>query len=102
MECQYFLFWWRWLPDSILLVSVYQEHSQFIGRTFQATARFQDSDIFQKAIKMVLMCILSVNYHFSRVKLYSGPTHVNYKFRKGNSYIPVKQREPIHLCKLFD
>ena len=27
----------------------------------QATAGFQDSDIFQKALKMALRCILSVN-----------------------------------------
>ena len=35
------------------------------GGTFQATARFQDSDILQKAFKMVLGCILSVNSHLS-------------------------------------
>ena len=32
-----------------------------VGVTFQATAGFQDSDIFQKAIKMAARCILSVN-----------------------------------------
>ena len=36
-----------------------------IDGTFQAAARFQDSNIFQKAIKMVLKCILSVNSHLS-------------------------------------
>ena len=33
------------------------------GGTFQATAGFQDSDIFQKAMKMALRCSLSVNPH---------------------------------------
>ena len=37
--------------------------------TFQATAGFQDSDVFQKAIKMVLRCILSVNSHLSGFNL---------------------------------
>ena len=37
--------------------------------TFQATAGFQDSDIFQKAIKMVFRCVLSVISHLSGFKL---------------------------------
>ena len=41
--------------------------------TFQATAGFQDSDVFQKAIKMSLRCILSVNSHLSGFKLKPGP-----------------------------
>ena len=40
-----------------------------MGGTFQATARFQDSDSFQKATKMALRCILSVNSHLSGFKL---------------------------------
>ena len=40
-----------------------------MGGTFQATARFQDSGIFQRAIKMAFRCILSVNYHLSGFKL---------------------------------
>ena len=37
--------------------------------TIQATARFQDSDFFRKAVKMVLRCILSVIFHLSGFKL---------------------------------
>ena len=37
--------------------------------TFQATARFQCSDIFHKTIEMALNCILSVNSHLSGFKL---------------------------------
>ena len=33
--------------------------------TFQATAGFQNSDIFQKAVKMAWRCILSVISEFS-------------------------------------
>ena len=33
----------------------------YMGGAFQATARFQDSGIIQKAIKMALRLILSVN-----------------------------------------
>ena len=40
-----------------------------MGGTFQATARFQDSDIFQKAIEVALRLILSVNSHLSGFKL---------------------------------
>ena len=32
--------------------------------TFKATAKFQDSDFFQKAIEMALRCILHVNSLF--------------------------------------
>ena len=35
-----------------------------MGGTFQAIAGFQDSDIFQKAIKMVLRCILGHCFTF--------------------------------------
>ena len=37
--------------------------------TFQVTASFQDSDIFQKATKMFLRCILIVNSDLSGFKL---------------------------------
>ena len=37
----------------------------YIGGTFPTTAGFQDSDFFQKAIKMVLRYILSVIFHLS-------------------------------------
>ena len=42
-----------------------------MGGTFHVAARFQDSDIciIQKAIKMVLRCILSVVSHLSGFKL---------------------------------
>ena len=43
--------------------------------TFQATAGFQGSVSFQKAIKMVLRCNLSVNSRLSGFKLEPGPTH---------------------------
>ena len=39
------------------------------GGTFQATARFQDSALFQKSIKMVLRCIFNVIFHVSGFKL---------------------------------
>ena len=48
---------------------VRQKHSQplfcdvYMGWTFQAAAGLQDSDIFQKAGKMVLRCILSAVCH---------------------------------------
>ena len=37
--------------------------------TCQATARWQDSDTFQKAIEMALRCILKVNSHLPGFKL---------------------------------
>ena len=37
--------------------------------TFQATARFEDLDIFQKATKMALRCTLSMNSNLSGFKL---------------------------------
>ena len=40
-----------------------------MGGTFQTTARFQDSDSFQKALKMVLRCILSVIFHLLGFRL---------------------------------
>ena len=42
----------------LVLIDVAQS-SHCIGGTFLATAGFQDSDIFQTAIKIVLRCILS-------------------------------------------
>ena len=36
-----------------------------MGGTFQAAAGFQDSDFIQKATKIALRCILSVNSHLS-------------------------------------
>ena len=41
----------------------------YMGGASQATVRFQDSDIFQKAIKMALRCILGMNSHLSGFKL---------------------------------
>ena len=46
-----------------------------MGGTFQATARFQDLNIFHKAIKVVLRYILSVNSHLSGFKLQPVSTH---------------------------
>ena len=41
-----------------------------MGGTFQATAGFQDSVfVFQKAIKVVLRCILSVIFRLSEYNL---------------------------------
>ena len=40
----------------------------YIGGTFQTMAGFQDSDFFQKAIKMVLRCIWSESFHLSGFK----------------------------------
>ena len=37
---------------------------KFMGWTFPAMAGFPDSDLCQKAIKMVLRCILNVILHF--------------------------------------
>ena len=45
--------------------------------TFQATVGFQESDFFQKAIKMVLRCILNVILHLSGFKLSPSSTNVN-------------------------
>ena len=43
--------------------------------TFQATAGFVDSDMFQKAVQMALRsCILSVNSDLSGIKFSPGPT----------------------------
>ena len=52
-----------------LLPFVLQIIDVFTGETFQTTAGFQDSDTFQKAIKIVLECILSVISHLSGFKL---------------------------------
>ena len=46
-----------------------------MGGTFQATAGFQDSDVFQKALKMVLRSILSASFHLSGFTLQPSPTH---------------------------
>ena len=51
----------RWWSDVHML-------HMWVG-LFQAAAGFQDSDIFQEAIEMVLRCILSVNSHLSGFKL---------------------------------
>ena len=47
--------------------------------TFQITAGFQDSDIFQKAIEMVLRCILGVISHLSGFKIEPGPIHAKFQ-----------------------
>ena len=39
-----------------------------MGGTFQVTAWFQDSDIFQKAMKMALRCIWSMNFTSFRIQ----------------------------------
>ena len=39
----------------------------YMGRTFQATAGFQDSDIFQRARKTVLSCIFECDFSPSRI-----------------------------------
>ena len=46
-----------------------------MGGTFPAMAGFEDSDFFEKAIKMVLKCILNVILHRSGIKLLPSPTH---------------------------
>ena len=46
-----------------------------MGGTIQATAGFQGSDFFLKAIKMFLRCILSVISHLSNFILLPGLTH---------------------------
>ena len=48
---------------------VSSQWEQCMDGTSQATAWFHDSDIFQKAVKMALGCILSVNSHLSGFKL---------------------------------
>lgn len=45
---------------------------------FLATAGFGELEFFQKAVKMVLGCILSVTLYLSGFKLWPCPTHVNY------------------------
>ena len=62
--------------SAAFFLAAYLTHNS-IGGTFQAIARFQDSDISQKAIKMALRCNLSVNSHLSGFKLYSDPIQVN-------------------------
>ena len=44
-------------------------HAIHVAGTLQATAGFKDSDSFQKAIKMVLRCILSAVSHLSGFSL---------------------------------
>ena len=58
----FFSFFWGCVPN-------------YIGGTFQATARFQGSDIFQKAYKIALRCVLSVHSHLSGVRLYLTWSH---------------------------
>ena len=45
---------------NVLFAARSSQMFSFLDGTFQATARFQDSNSFQKAIKMVLRCIFSV------------------------------------------
>ena len=65
---------WLWHQVAILHSPYLQtEHTSFkkteskksVGGAFQATAGFQDSEVFQKAMKMALKCSLSVNSHLS-------------------------------------
>ena len=60
------------LPHPLLIINYIH-----MGGTFQATAGFQDLDVFQKVLnlKMALRCILSVNSHLSGFRLKRGPTH---------------------------
>ena len=48
---------------------VHKAEETCVGGTFQATAGFQDSDMFHKGIKMALRCSLSANSHLSEFKL---------------------------------
>ena len=57
--------------------------------TFAATARFQDSS-FQKAVKIVLRCILSVIFHLSGFKLWPSPIHA-----KGYGYVVLVCGVPV-------
>ena len=41
------------------------KQNAWAGGTFQATTGFQDSDLFQKAMKMASGCTLSVTSHLS-------------------------------------
>ena len=57
------------LKRSFVGVQTVVVSSRHMGGTFQATAGFQDSDIFQKAVKLVFRCIVSVLSHLSGFKL---------------------------------
>ena len=46
-----------------LTVLACRNYPEYMDGTVQATAGLQDSAVFQKAIKMALRCILSVNSH---------------------------------------
>ena len=47
--------------------------TKYMGRTFQATDGFQDLDFFQKAMKMVWRCILSVIFYLGDSNLNPVP-----------------------------
>ena len=50
------------------------------GGTYQAIARFQDSNLFQTAITIMLIYIFTMVFHLSGFKLYSCSTHRTIKF----------------------
>lgn len=61
-----------------------------VDGTLQATARFQLSDFFQKAIEVLFRCILSVVLHLSGFKLHPSPTPVDALFcSSGISWLSV-------------
>ena len=61
------------------------------GGTFEATARFQDSGTFQKAVIKALRCILSVNSHLPGFKLEPGPAHaMRADIIKIGPFLPLK------------
>ena len=81
------LFIWLWISETYKKLCKYETMSCYVfsmqtsvqaamSGKFQATAGFQDvdddgtdDDIFQKALKMALRCILSVIFHLSGFKL---------------------------------
>ena len=66
------------------------------GVTFQATARFEDSDFFQKAVTIALRGFFSGNSHLSGFKLEPGPTHV--QGRETLEFTPPPTSQPLWWC----
>ena len=73
-------YWERPVQHAIFQKGDLVQYNQFtllctVGWDFLGCSWFQSSDIFQKAIKMALGSILSVNSHLSGFKLEPGLTH---------------------------
>ena len=56
----------------LVVVVFIAKYVKSMDETFQATAGFQDSDFFHKAVKMVLRCILSMISHLQDSNLAPG------------------------------